>query len=328
MSVHNTPIDPVIDSVVALGGGHGLAATLSALRLIATGITAVVTVADDGGSSGRIRRELPSMLPPGDLRMAIAALSGADDGQRVFAELLQHRFGGQGALAGHNVGNLLITGLSEVLGNDPVAALAMVGRVAGSVGTVLPMSTQPLEIVANVSGLDGADPRAIRKIRGQVAVATTPGRVESVTLVPADPPACDDACRAVAEANLIVLGPGSWFTSVIPHLMVPQLRVAIEQSSALRVIALNLAAQPGETDNFSPAELLQALCDHAPDLRIDAVIADEDALSDVATLRNACRRIGATLFVGSIERDDQPGVHDQAKYAALLTETYLALARR
>lgn len=260
--------------------------------------------------------------------MAIAALSGADDAQRVFAELLQHRFGGQGALAGHNVGNLLITGLSEVLGNDPVAALAMVGRVAGSVGTVLPMSTQPLEIIANVSGLDGADPRAIRKIRGQVAVATTPGRVESVTLVPTDPPACDDACRAVAEANLIVLGPGSWFTSVIPHLMVPQLRVAIEQSSALCVITLNLAAQPGETDNFSPAELLQALCDHAPDLRIDAVIADEDALSDVATLRDACRRIGATLFVGSIERDDQPGVHDQAKYAALLTETYLALARR
>lgn len=328
MRARNTPIDPVIGNVVALGGGHGLAATLTALRLIATDITAVVTVADDGGSSGRIRRELPAMLPPGDLRMAIAALSGADDSQRVFAQLLQHRFGGQGALAGHNVGNLLITGLSEVLGDDPVAALEMVGRVAGSVGTVLPMSTRPLEIVAEVSGLDSADPHATRKIRGQVAVATTPGRVESVQVIPADPPACDEACLAVRAADLIVLGPGSWFTSVIPHLMVPQLRLAMQESHALCVVTLNLAPQPGETDNFSPAELLEALCAHAPELHIDAVLADEDAVSDIGALRTACDRIGATLFVGSIEREDQPGVHDRAKYAALLTETYLALAQR
>lgn len=315
----NRPPRQVINRVVALGGGHGLAATLRALRLIASDITAVVTVADDGGSSGRIRRELP-VLPPGDLRMAIAALAGDHDGHQVFAQLLQHRFGGEGALAGHNVGNLLITGLTEVLGDDPLEALRLVGNVAGAVGRVLPMSTQPLEIAASVSGIDPAHPSDCRRIRGQVAVATTPGRVQSVELLPVDPPACDEACAAIGEADVVVLGPGSWFTSVIPHLMVPDLRRAMERSPARRILALNLAQQPGETDNFSPAELLAAFCSHAPDLHLDGVIADSDAILDRPALERACDAIGARLLVRPIASTRSPFEHDAERYADGLTE--------
>ncbi|WP_280401531.1 gluconeogenesis factor YvcK family protein, partial [Nocardia carnea] len=167
-------------AVVALGGGHGLYATLSAVRRLTRRISAVVTVADDGGSSGRLRREL-GVPPPGDLRMALAALAADADG--VLTRTVQHRFGGTGALAGHSVGNLLLAGLTEVLG-DPVAALDKVGELLGISGRVLPMSTIPLDIEADVSGLE-ADPRVSRCIRGQVAVATTPGKVRRVRLLPA-----------------------------------------------------------------------------------------------------------------------------------------------
>ncbi len=313
----NHPEREVINRVVALGGGHGLAATLRALRLIATDITAVVTVADDGGSSGRIRRELP-VLPPGDLRMAIAALAGTHDAHRVFAELLQHRFGGEGALAGHNVGNLLITGLTEVLGDDPLEALRLVGNVAGAVGRVLPMSPRPLEIAALVSGIDPAHPSDSRRIRGQVAVATTPGRVQSVQLLPVDPPACREACIAIGQADVVILGPGSWFTSVIPHLMVPDLRRAMEASPAKRLVALNLAQQPGETDNFSPAELLAALCSHAPSLRIDGVIADPEAILDLRELERECDAIGARLLVEPIASASSRFEHDPGRYADVI----------
>src|SRR4051812_32302430 len=159
--------------VVAFGGGHGLSASLAALRQVAGDLTAVVTVADDGGSSGRLRSELGA-LPPGDLRMALAALAGEDEWGRAWAALAQHRFEGSGSLAGHPVGNLIITALADQLG-DPVAALDMMGRLLGAAGRVLPLATQPLEIVADVVGLDDDDPGAASEVRGQVAVATTSG---------------------------------------------------------------------------------------------------------------------------------------------------------
>ena len=169
-------------SIVALGGGHGLYATLTAMRRLSGDVTAVVTVADDGGSSGRLRSEL-GVLPPGDLRMAIAALLAATDpeGRNVggvpgaqppeeWAALLQHRFGGRGALAGHPIGNLLLAGLTEVTG-DAVKALEMITTLFGVQGRVLPMSATALDIEADVSGLE-ADPRISHSIRGQVATAT------------------------------------------------------------------------------------------------------------------------------------------------------------
>ena len=226
---------------VALGGGHGLYATLLALRAITDDVTAVVTVADDGGSSGRLRREL-GVLAPGDLRMALTALAADDGAAGRWREVFQHRFGGTGALAGHAVGNLVMAGLLEVLG-DPVAMLDEVCALLKVTGRVLPMTVEPLDIEADVAGLDGdADhPDRLSRIRGQVAVATTPGRVHRVWLRPDRPQACAEAVRAVGDADLVVLGPGSWFTSVLPHLLVPGLASALVSTKGCRVLILNLA---------------------------------------------------------------------------------------
>lgn len=272
--------------IVALGGGHGLAATLTAARALTSELTAIVTVADDGGSSGRIRREL-YVLPPGDLRMALAALAGATSEHEDMATLLQHRFGGDGALAGHPVGNLLLTGLVEVFDGDTVRALDTVGRLIGAVGRVLPMSTIPLEITAWVDGVDRDDPVPRRLIRGQVAVATTPGRVRSVQLVPDGPPACQQAVEAIGAAEVVILGPGSWFTSVLPHVLVPGLMAALEATPARVVVVLNLGAQPGETEGFSPQEHLRVLRAHAPRLPVHTVLADEARVVDRRGLLNA-----------------------------------------
>ena len=299
--------------VVCLGGGHGLAASLRAMRRLTTELTAVVTVADDGGSSGRIRRELAA-IPPGDLRMALVALAGEDDWGRLWGTALQHRFGGSGALAGHPIGNLVITGLAEEFG-DTVRALEIAGRLVGAVGRVLPMSDVPLEIAAEVTGLDEEHPGRVRQIRGQVAVATTPGRVRSVSLVPHNPPACPQAVDAIDAADLIVLGPGSWFTSVLPHLLVPELGAALRTCAAQRVVALNLAAQPGETAGFTPAEYVRVLAEHAPGLRFDAVVADSDAVLDVRGLMSAVTSLGAELVLEPVAAGDGTPRHDPVRLA-------------
>ena len=261
--------------VVALGGGHGLSATLAALRTVTDALTAIVTVADNGGSSGRIRRELGG-LPPGDLRMALAALCGDDEWGRTWADVLQHRFGGpaEGGLHGHAVGNLLIAALWERLG-DPVRALDWVGRLLGARGRVLPMSTVPLEIEALVAGADPANPGATDVIRGQHELAVTPGRVLSVRLSPPEPPAAPEAAAAIRAADWTVLGPGSWFTSVIPHLLVPELCAALAETTARKLLVFNLSPQPGETDGMSAEQHLEVLADHCPGLRLDLVLADE-----------------------------------------------------
>ena len=301
--------------VVALGGGHGLHAMLGALLRLDVDITAVVTVADDGGSSGRLRREVPGIVPPGDLRMALTALAGDDEGGQLWSRTFQHRFTGEGALTGHPVGNLVLVGLTQVLG-DPVAALDAAGRMLGARGRVLPMSVHPLDIVAEVVGIDD-DPRAVRRIRGQVAVASTPGRVRSVSVEPVDAPACAEAVAAVSEADLVVLGPGSWFTSVLPHMLLPELAQALVRTRARRLVVLNLAPQPGETEGFSPEQHLDVLSQHAPSFRIDSVLADRDAVTLPGRLTAATDRLGAKLILDDIA---VPGVprHDTEALARAL----------
>jgi uncharacterized cofD-like protein len=307
--------------VVAFGGGHGLSVSLEALRTVTTELTAVVTVADDGGSSGRLRTELGA-LPPGDLRMALAALAGYDDWGQAWAALAQHRFAGSGSLAGHPVGNLIITALADQLG-DPVAALDMMARLLGTAGRVLPLATAPLEIVADVVGLDPDDPGAPSEVRGQVAVATTAGRVVAVRIEPPEPPACADAVQAVMEADWAVLGPGSWFTSVIPHLLVPEMAKALSGSRARRIVALNLSPQAGETEGFSPETHLEVLAAHAPDLGLDVVVADEQAVvSGLDSLREAAAGFGAELVVADVARDDGTPRHDPERLAAAYREIF------
>jgi uncharacterized cofD-like protein len=305
---------------VALGGGRGLHATLSALRRLTPDVTAVVTVADDGGSSGRLRREL-GLLPPGDLRKALAALAGDDDENSLWATVFQHRFGGTGALAGHAVGNLVLAALLELL-DDPVTALDEAARLLGLKGRVLPMCTEPLDIEADVVGLD-EDPAAVRRIRGQVAVATTPGQVRRIRLHPAGEPddvpnACPAAVTAVREADVVLLGPGSWFTSVLPHLLVPELHEALIDTAASRIVVLNLVPQPGETAGFSPERHLDVLCEHAPRLRVDAVIADVDSVSTPDRLRTAAESLGARLRLDAIASAGTRERHDPVALAESL----------
>ena len=305
-------------SVVAFGGGHGLHSSLSALRIlqeevIIDELTAVVTVADNGGSSGRLRGEF-GVLPPGDLRMALAALCGRDDWGVTWANVLQHRFAGEGEMNGHNLGNLLIVGLWEQLG-DHVAALDWVGRLLGARGRVLPMALVPMDISAEVRGLDPANPDGLTTIRGQVEVASTDGIIHSITLEPADPPASPDALAAIRAADWVVIGPGSWFTSVLPHLMVPALREALVDTSARVIVVLNLAEQAGETQGFGPADHLGVLAEHAPELQVHTVLADE-SMEGLDALAEMAEAMGAQLVTDSIAMSDGSPRHDPVLLAA------------
>jgi len=308
--------------VVALGGGHGLAANLAALRHVVKDLTAVVTVADNGGSSGRLRREF-GVLPPGDLRQALSALCGDDDWGRTWARVLQHRFSSTGEMDNHAVGNLLIVTLWQQLG-DHVAGLDLVGRLLGAEGRVLPMAVTPIDILAEVRGLDPADRDALTTVRGQVEVASTDGQVHAVHLDPEDPPACPEAIAAVTDADWVVLGPGSWFTSVIPHLLLPELHRALVRSSARKVVTLNLEPQAGETDGFAPETHLEVLAEHAPDLKVDVVLADRASVVDRDQLAEVARSLGADLVVADLAVGDGTPRHDPAKlaraYAGFLAE--------
>ncbi|MCI4676109.1 uridine diphosphate-N-acetylglucosamine-binding protein YvcK [Candidatus Mycolicibacterium alkanivorans] len=303
--------------IVALGGGHGLYATLSAARRLTPHVTAVVTVADDGGSSGRLRSEL-DVVPPGDLRMALAALASDSPHGRLWATIIQHRFGGSGALAGHPIGNLILAGLNEVLA-DPVAALDELGRVLGVKGRVLPMCPIALQIEADVAGLE-SDPRMSRVISGQVAVATTPGKVRRVRLLPGDPPATRQAVDVIMSADLVVLGPGSWFTSVIPHVLVPGLAAALKATTARRALVLNLAAEPGETAGFSAERHLHVLAQHAPDFSVHEIVVDAARVPsdrERDQLRRTASLLEASVQFADVSRPGTP-LHDPTKLAAAL----------
>ncbi len=306
-------------AVVALGGGHGLHASLTALRMLVDDLTvdeltAVVTVADNGGSSGRLRGEF-GVLPPGDLRMALAALCGDDEWGDTWARVLQHRFEGDGEMRGHVVGNLLIVGLWELLG-DHVDALDWVGRLLGAKGRVLPMAMTPMDITAEVRGID-PDPERLVTVRGQIEVATTEGVIASIALDPPDPTVSPAALAAIEEADWAVLGPGSWFSSVIPHLLVPQLRDALVATAARLVVVLNLAEQQGETGGFGPADHLAVLAEHAPDLVVHTVLADRESVGDDADeLVSMVRALGARLVIDDVAMSDGTPRHDPALLAA------------
>jgi len=310
-------------AVVALGGGHGLSASLSALRHLTDRLTAIVTVADDGGSSGRLRREL-GVLPPGDLRMALSALCDDSEWGRLWRDVLQHRFASAGTLHDHALGNLLIVTLWDLLG-DTVSGLDWVGRLLGARGRVLPMAAVPLDIEAVVQGIDPTEPDELSMVRGQVAVATTPGRVVTVRLLPETPPACAPAVEAVRAADWVVLGPGSWFSSVLPHLLVPGLAAALHDTPARRCVTLNLGPQVGETDGFGASDHLEVLAVHAPALRVDAVLADPSAVDDQSRLERVAADLGARLLVREVRLPDGSSRHDPLRLAAAYRDVFTTL---
>jgi len=298
--------------VVALGGGHGLAATLTALRSFTSNITAIVTVADNGGSSGRLREEFP-ILPPGDLRMALAALCSDDEWGRSWAEIMQYRFTSDGDLNGHAVGNLLLAALWD-RDEDTVAGLDRVGALLKVIGRVLPMATNPLDIEATFENSIGT-----KIVQGQAEVATTKGRLKSLRIIPENPTAYPEALSAIAEAQWITMGPGSWFSSVIPHLLVPAQRDAIISSKAKKILLLNLDTSDksaGEYAGYSPLEHLQILSTYAPGLHFDCVVIDQSS-DGQSQLREHLSTLGSELVIADLRSDGAPLHHDVKKLGQL-----------
>jgi uncharacterized cofD-like protein len=314
------PVRPV--AVVALGGGHGLAASLQALRRVTPHLTAVVGVSDDGGSSGRLREEF-GIVPPGDLRMALAALCGDDTWGSTWARVLQHRFASKGDLNGHSLGNLLITALWEETDNL-VEGLEWVARLLDAKGKVLPLCIEPLEIFAEVL----TDSGSVETVRGQVQVATTAHKIQKIGLDPDQPAVCEQAISAVRNADFVVLGPGSWYTSVLTHFQVPQMSTALHETTATRVLVVNLRPQSGETEGYSAASYLEVLAKSHPDFRVDVVLADGDHIGqnrpvDETKLKELASALGAQLILAPLAKVQGPSdQHDPALLASAFSSIF------
>ena len=301
-----------MSKVVALGDGHGLAATLTALRQITNQLTAIVTVADNGGSSGRLREEFP-IFPPGDLRMALAALCADDDWGRTWAEIMQHRFVSEGDLNGHAMGNLLLASMWNA-GDDPVVALDRVGQLLKVIGRVLPMASVALDIEGTFNTSTG---RIV--VRGQKEVATAKGHIQSLRIIPEDPPARSEALDAISDAEWITMGPGSWFSSVIPHLLVPAQLQALQSSTARKILILNLDAstqsQGEEFAGSTPEEHLEFFHRYAPGVTVDYCLVDQSVVRDQEALELAASTLGGEIVVADIRKAPGSIHHDAQKLA-------------
>ena len=303
-----------MSKVVALGGGHGLAATLTALRQITNQLTAIVTVADNGGSSGRLREEFP-IFPPGDLRMALAALCADDEWGRTWAEIMQHRFVSEGDLNGHAMGNLLLASMWNA-GDDPVVALDRVGQLLKVIGRVLPMASVALDIEGTFNTSTG---RIV--VRGQKEVATAKGHIESLRIIPEDPPARSEALTAIADADWITMGPGSWISSVLPHLLVPEQLASLIKSPAKKILLLNLDdSESGEFSGRSALDHIAAIQKLAPQLSFDFVVADSSIVLDPQAgqlLRDKVSTQGGELIVQDLRLESSGNHHDTKKLTSL-----------
>jgi uncharacterized cofD-like protein len=290
--------DSTAPAVVALGGGHGLAVALRAIRRYAGSVTAVVSVADDGGSSGRLRRDL-GVPAPGDPRRCLVALAAGDS---LWSRAFEHRFSG-GELNGHALGNLVIVGLAEMLG-DFTSALDAAGGLVQAIGRVLPATTDPVVLKADVEG---------RPVQGQVAVQNSTGRVRKVELVPGDAVACPDAVAAIAGADQVVLAPGSLFTSLVPVLCVGELREAVAATAGRVVQVANLRAQVPETEGLDATDHLRAVLDHGG--RVDDFL--YDPTGDLAADAKAVETLGVRPVPAHV-RATGSDTHDPARLATAL----------
>lgn len=290
--------------IVALGGGHGLYASLSALRTLTDQLTAIVTVADDGGSSGRLREEM-GIVPPGDLRMALSALCEDTDWGRTWRDVLQTRFSTDGPLDGHAVGNLLIAALWDRTG-DVVEGLGWVGRLLRCQGRVLPLASEPLEIAAMVNGPGGPT-----EVRGQAAVATARGVVTDVAITPATPKVPKETLDAIADAELVVLGPGSWYTSVLTHFLVPAVAQRLCEAGPRTVLTLNIAYEDLETAGTDRTDDIRALRRRAPEFLPAVVLADSSHEGDLDLHREVAdwgsRLVFAPMLLGGTSDRHDPG---------------------
>jgi uncharacterized cofD-like protein len=255
--------------IVVIGGGHGLATLLRGLKEYTNNLTAIVTVADDGGSSGRLRQTL-GILPPGDIRNCLAALS---NDEAMLSQLFQYRFpNGSSGLDGHSFGNLFISALSELTGSFE-EAIAESGRVLSVSGRVLPSTLNDVRLEADVV-LPHQESEV--RVKGESSIPESTGKVQRVWLEPIAPPAFPQAVQAVLSADMIVVGPGSLFTSLLPNMLVPDIEAAIRSSRALKIFVCNVATQHGETDYYTCADHLRTIHDHLGDIFFDVIVCNNN----------------------------------------------------
>lgn len=310
--------------IVVIGGGTGLSALLRGLKEYTNNLTAIVTVADDGGSSGKLRHEM-GILPPGDVRNCLVALA---DRENIMERLFSYRFD-TGTLKGHSLGNLLLAGLADTAG-DFQKGIEQVGEVFALRGNVYPSTLEQVVLVADLA--DG------RRIKGETAVRTTEGQIRRVYLEPGDCHPVPQALQALEEADLIVLGPGSLYTSVLPNLLVEGLREKIRTVSAPCVYVCNIMTEPGETDNYQAADHLQALIHHCGTDFVDAVLANKAAIPLEALQRyaeegaapvrgeaRAIERLGIKYFEADLVQEGEVLRHDSERLARELVRLLFRL---
>jgi uncharacterized cofD-like protein len=306
--------------IVTIGGGHGMATLLRGLKQYTTNLTAIVTVADDGGSSGRLRREF-GILPPGDIRNCLAALSSDE---ALLAQLFQYRFAtDESGLNGHSFGNLFISALADVTGSFEEAVVES-GRVLAVQGRVLPATLNDVRLVA-----DMVLPHTNNELRvaGESQIPISPGRIRRVWLEPNNPPAFPDAIQAILSADLVVIGPGSLYTSLLPNLLVPDLADAVRASRAYKIFVGNIATQRGETDHFSLDDHVRVLDEHTGGRLFNIAVANKNyrgALPEDIQfvqagddLHNCCPLVTADLV-----DDVHPWRHDTRKLSQIIIDLY------
>lgn len=309
--------------IVALGGGTGLSTLLRGIKEYSDNITAIVSVADDGGSSGKLR-EVTGMLPPGDLRQCIVALSEAEN---LTGRLFQYRFADDTGLGGHSFGNLFIAAMAEVTGSFE-QGLAESSKVLAVRGQVIPSTLQQVTLAADLRVRNGANGHGWQRVVGESAIPKARQDIERVFLQPESVAAYPGAIRAILEADLIIAGPGSLFTSILPNLLVPSIMAAIRASSARKVYVCNVATQPGETSNFDIDAHVDALRRHVGDL-FPVVLANDRIIAssgEMAHLEPVALPVEAPtdylLLTADLIDLEHPWRHDSTKLAATLMEIY------
>ncbi|MEG4247273.1 YvcK family protein [Microcoleus sp. AT3-A2] len=311
--------------IVAIGGGTGLSNLLRGLKDYSAKITAIVTVADDGGSSGRLRREI-GVLPPGDIRNCLAALA---DEEKLLTELFQYRFRAGDGLVGHSFGNLFLTAMSDIAG-DLEQAIAASSKVLAVRGEVLPATLSDVSLWAELA--DG------RRIEGESSITKANGQIIKIGCTPANPPALPRVAQALREADFIIIGPGSLYTSVIPNLLVPEIADAIANSEVPRIYVCNIMTQPGETDGYSVADHIRAIDRACGRPLFDAVVVQGKVPSAKALIRysqensypvvldrEAVTQLGRRVVIANVMDEDQnTGLirHNSQRLAGMLLRWY------
>jgi uncharacterized cofD-like protein len=303
--------------VVVVGGGNGLSSLLRGLKEFSTNLTAIVTVADDGGSSGELRRNM-GILPPGDLRNCLTALSNDED---LMSKVFQYRFASDTGLKGHSLGNLFITALTDITGSFE-SAIAESGRVLAVQGRVLPATLHDVRLVADINVPEGQV-----RVTGESMIPKTHGKIQRVWLEPNNPLAYPPSIQAILSADLIIIGPGSLYTSLLPNLLVPDLAEALRASRALKFYICNVATQPGETDGYSSNDHVKTIESHMRGRIFDLIICNN---RDNLVLPEGVETVvlddeiahSYPLYATDLVDDENPWRHDSRKLAQTVMDIY------